>query len=149
MKEELLMEFFENGYLFSTDKNKIPVSDVHRFLSKESYWAQRIPYEVVEKTIENSICITVYNESNMLAGFGRMVTDKASFGYLADIFIIKEHRGKGLSKIMMQCFCNLADQFGLRRFILTTQDAHKLYEQFDFTPFLWPERLMSRAGVVY
>lgn len=149
MSTLLIPEFYENGFLFSTDNKRLQLASIHRFLSEESYWAQRIPFETVQQSVENSLCIGIYEENGQQAGFGRMITDQATFAYLADIFIVKMHRGKGLSKIMMRMFCEAAEHFGLRRFILTTQDAHSLYAQFGFVPFPWPERMMSRPGRQY
>lgn len=137
------------NYLFSTDRDKIDIVVVHQYLSRDSYWAQGIPIDIVQRSVDNSLCIGVYDHVGTQVGFGRMVTDKAVFAYLADVFILPEHRGKGLSKAMMQIFCDMADAFQLRRFILTTQDAHSLYAQFGFEPVPWPERLMHRQGVTY
>jgi len=149
MSAPFIPEFYEKGFLFSTDNKRLQLASVHRFLSEESYWAQKIPFETVQRSAEHSLCIGIYDENGQQAGFGRMITDQATFAYLADIYIVKTHRGKGLSKIMMRMFCDAAEQFGLRRFILTTQDAHSLYAQFGFVPFPWPERLMSRPGRQY
>lgn len=142
-------EYWYQGYLFSTDKQRVQPDVVHRFLDKDSYWAKGIPYETVKRAIEFSLSIGIYDENGAQVGFGRMITDRATFAYLADIFVLKEHRGKGLSKEMMHGFCRLADEFGLRRFLLTTQDAHELYRQTGFEMFPYPERMMSRPGVVY
>ena len=144
-----LIERKIDNLLISTDKEKIDVGVVHQFLDQESYWAQGVPYDTVAAAIEHSICLAVYLPDGTLAGFGRMITDQATFGYLADIFVQKAYRGRGISKEMMKVFCEMADSFGLRRFLLTTQDAHELYRQSGFEPFPYPERLMSRAGVVY
>ncbi|KAA5535028.1 GNAT family N-acetyltransferase [Taibaiella lutea] len=137
------------GYLFSTNKEKVQPEVVHQFLDKESYWAKGVPYETVKRAIQYSLSIGIYDENGNQVGFGRMITDRATFAYLADIFVIKAHRGKGLSKEMMKGFCKMADEFQLRRFLLTTQDAHDLYRQSGFEMFPWLERLMSRPGVVY
>jgi GNAT superfamily N-acetyltransferase len=145
----LFPDYWHQGYLFSTDKEKVQAAVVHHFLDKDSYWAKGIPLETVERAIAFSLCIGIYNENGGQVGFGRMITDRATFAYLADIFVVKEHRGKGLSKEMMRGFCKIADTFELRRFLLTTQDAHDLYRQSGFELFPYPERLMSRAGVVY
>lgn len=138
-----------NEFLFSCNKANIPVAAVYDFLAHRSYWAKGISLETVACSIEHSICIGIYDSDGALAGFGRMITDRATFAYLADIFVIESYRGKGLSKELMRLFCGLAEDFGLRRFILTTQDAHSLYAQFGFEPFPWPERIMSRQGVSY
>ena len=138
-----------NGYLFSSDKSKLQAAVIHQFLDKESYWAQGIPYETLLKSIRHSICIGIYTAQGEQIGFGRMITDQATFAYLCDIFVVETHRGKGLSKELMRIWCKLADQFGVRRFLLTTQTAHELYRQTGFEPFPHPERLMSRPGAVY
>jgi len=145
----LFPEFSYRGYLFSADKGRLQPEAIHRYLDQESYWARGIPLDTVRRSIDHSICIGIYSGEGQQAGFGRMITDRATFAYLADIFVLRVHRGQGLSKEMMKVFCRLADEFGLRRFLLTTQDAHGLYRQSGFVPFPYPERLMSRPGVVY
>lgn len=145
----LFADFFWEDYLFSIDKSRIQPQVVHAFLDQESYWARGIPFDTVQRAIEGAICIGIYDQEGQQVGFGRMITDRATFAYLADIFVLKAHRGKGLSKEMMRLFCQLADTFGLRRFLLTTQDAHDLYRQSGFEMFPHPERLMSRPGVQY
>lgn len=142
-------DYFWEGYLVSCDKQKIQIKVVHHFLDKESYWARGLPEKTLIRSIEHCIVIGIYTATGVQVGFGRMITDHATFAYLADIFIVKEHRGKGLSKEMMRAFCRLADEFELRRFLLTTQDAHDLYRQSGFEIFPYPERLMSRPGFVY
>lgn len=119
------------GYLFSTDKEKLQISYIHRFLSEESYWAKNIPIHIVEKSIEKSLCFGVF-ENNYQIGFARVITDFASFGYLADVFIDKEFRGRGLSKELMKFILEYPVIKTLRRFMLATKDAHSLYEQFGF-----------------
>jgi len=145
----IFSDYQYEGYLFSNDREKVQLDVVHQFLDKESYWARGIPFETVERAVRFSLSIAIYDAAGAQVGFGRMITDRATFAYLADIFVIKSHRGKGLSKEMMHCFCRMADAFGLRRFLLTTQDAHDLYRQSGFELFPYPERLMSRPGVVY
>lgn len=142
-------EFTFEGYLFSADKTRIQPDVVYRYLDQESYWAKGIPFETVKRSIEYSICLGIYDKEGGQVGFGRLITDRATFAYLCDIFVLKEHRGQGLSKELMNAFCQIADDFELRRFLLTTQDAHGLYKQSGFEMFPWPERLMSRPGVVY
>lgn len=147
--ELLFPDFGHEGYIFSCDKKKIQPEVVYQFLDEESYWSKGVPFDTVLQAIRHSDCIGIYTAGGRQVGFGRMITDRATFGYLADIFVLKEHRGKGLSKEMMRAFCSLADAFGLRRFLLTTQDAHGLYRQSGFEIFSYPERLMSRPGIVY
>lgn len=148
-EEALFAEFIYAGYLFSSDKSKLQPAVIHHFLDNDSYWAQGIPFDTMLTSIRHSICIGIYAANGEQAGFGRMVTDRATYGYLCDIFVLEAHRGIGLSKELMKVFCHLADEFGLRRFTLTTQTAHDLYRQTGFEVFPHPERLMSRPGVVY
>ncbi|MCH5716953.1 GNAT family N-acetyltransferase [Niabella hibiscisoli] len=142
-------DLYFKGYRFSFNKQAIPKNVVFRYLSGESYWAKDISIEMVERSIENSICLGIYDKDGLLAGFGRMITDRAVFAYLADVFILETHRGQGLSKIMVQAFCDLAEQFQVRRTMLATLDAHGLYAQFDFEQLPNPECFMTRKGVTY
>lgn len=119
-------------YTISTDRTLLNVDMIHQYLTEESYWAAAIPYETVKRSIENSICFGVYNEEKQI-GFARLITDKATFAYLADVFILTEHRGKGLSKWLMQTIQDHPELQGLRRWMLGTKDAHALYEQFGWT----------------
>jgi GNAT superfamily N-acetyltransferase len=90
----------KDGYLISTDAAKLDLTVIHQYLSRDSYWAQNIPLEVVERSVANSFCFGIYH-NNQQVGFARLITDKATFAYLADVFILPEHRGKGLSKWLM------------------------------------------------
>ena len=117
--------------LISTNKELLNIDVIHQYLSTESYWAFGIAKKTVEKAIENSICFGVY-KNNIQIGFARMITDKATFAYLADVFIIKEEQGKGLGKLLMQTIHKHPDLQGLRRLLLTTRDAHTLYEEFGW-----------------
>ncbi len=123
----------EKGYLFSTDIRKLDVVRIHQYLSEESYWAKNIPFEVVEKSLANSLCFGIYFHQS-LVGFARLVTDKATFAYLGDVFILSEHKGKGLSKWLMETIHAHPEMQGLRRWMLGTRDAHALYAQFGWTP---------------
>lgn len=145
----LPVDFYAGDYLLSFDKSKIPIAVVYKYLSEESYWARRVPLATVERSIQNSICLGIYEGNRALAGFGRMITDQATFAYLADIFILSQHRGKGLSKEMVKAFCSLAERFEVRRFMLATQDAHELYTRYGFEPLPDPEKMMSKKGVTY
>lgn len=145
----LFPDYTFESYVYSSDKSRLQPGVIYQYLDEESYWAQGVPFETVKRSIEFSLCIGVYAEDGAQIGFGRMITDRATFAYLCDIFILEAHRGKGLSKEMMHAFCRMADGFGLRRFLLTTQTAHGLYRQSGFEMFPYPERLMSRPGVVY
>lgn len=138
----MLVEKTINNYLFSTDKEKLQIEPIHRYLSEESYWAQNIPIEIVKKAIEGSLCFGVYLNSRQI-GFARVITDHASFGYLADVFILKEHRRIGLSKLLMQFIMDHEGIKQLRRFMLATKDAHTLYTQFGFNTLAEPGRFME------
>jgi len=137
-----IMEWRNGNYMVSTDKNKIDPAAVHHFLSR-SYWAEGISSDIVKKSIDNSLCFGVYNQAK-LVGFARVISDFATFAYLADVFIIPEERGKGLSKWLIKLIVEHPQLQGLRRFTLATQDAHGLYAQFGFTLFDMPERWMNR-----
>jgi GNAT superfamily N-acetyltransferase len=129
----------------STDKNLLDVDMIHKFLSEESYWANRRTREQTEKAIENSICFGLYDGKKQI-GFARVVSDCATFAYLGDVFVLSEYRGKGLSKMLMEAVMSHPDLQGLRRWLLATKDAHGLYEQFDFAPLRLPERWMERTA---
>ncbi len=120
------------GYEISTDLDRLDVDLVFRFLSEESYWSPGIPRAVVERSINNSMCFGVYHGEAQV-GFARIVTDKATFALVADVFILEPHRGKGLSKWLMHEVMEHPDLQGLRRLLLLTSDAHSLYAKFGFT----------------
>ena len=132
-----------SDYTISTDKSQLDVALIHRFISQESYWAQNIPLDVVQRSIDNSLCFGVYHGDRQV-GFARVITDQATFAYLADVFILPEHRGKGLSKQLMATISNWPTLQNLRRWVLATQDAHALYQQFGFTALDKPEIFMQR-----
>ena len=104
---------------------------IHSFLTR-SYWAEGISKEIIRRSIEGALCFGVF-ENDKQVGFARMITDKATFAYLADVFIIDEYRGLGLSKWLMEVIMSYPDLQGLRRMMLATRDAHELYKKFGFT----------------
>jgi GNAT superfamily N-acetyltransferase len=110
---------------------------------RQSYWAEGIPIEIVKRSIENSLCFGVYKTSQQI-GFARLVTDYATFAYLADVFILESFRGQGLSKWLMETIVSHPDLQGLRRWMLATRDAHELYRKYGFTAIASPERWMER-----
>ena len=130
-----------NSYTISTDKTRLDVPMIHQFLSQQAYWCLNIPLDIVQQSIENSVCFGVYQGENQV-GFARVVTDLATFGYLADVFILPEHRGRGLSKQLMTFVMNYPPLRGLRRWMLITLDAHGLYTQFGFKPIEEPENTL-------
>ena len=128
-------------YSISTDKSKMDIDFVHGFLTR-SYWAGGITKEVVARSINGSLCFGVFINERQV-GFARMITDEATFAYLADVFIDENWRGKGLSKWLMEVILSNPGLQGLRRMILATRDAHGLYSQFGFTPLNNPDRWMQ------
>jgi GNAT superfamily N-acetyltransferase len=131
-----------NNYLFSTDKNKLQLNVIHDYLSKESYWAQNMPLELIKESIAGSICFAIYFNNKQIA-YARVITDNATFAYLADVFVLEEHRGKGLSKELMRFILDHPSLKKLRRFMLATRDAHGLYKQFGFNALAKPETIME------
>ena len=130
-------------YNISTDPSRFDIALIHRWLSEQSYWARGIPRDVVERSIEGSLSFGIYHQTQGQVGFARVITDRATFAYLADVFVLEAHRGKGLSKRLMQAIVDHPDLQGLRRWMLGTRDAHGLYAQFGFGPVV-AERLMER-----
>jgi len=129
-------------YTISTDKNKLNMSVIYHFIAN-SYWAKGIPKSVMQKAIDNSMCFGVYSAQNEQVGFARVVTDNATFAYLADVFIIPDLQGNGLSKLLVKTIVEHPDLQGLRRFLLATADAHGLYAQYGFKPIDNPAQLMQ------
>jgi GNAT superfamily N-acetyltransferase len=120
------------GYEISTDPNRLDHEVIYRFLSEDSYWCPGIPRSVVETSIDHSLCFGAY-ESGRQVGFARVITDRATFALVADVFVLEPHRGKGLSKWLMHEVMQHPDLQGLRRLLLLTSDAHSLYKQFGFS----------------
>ncbi|HEX9959146.1 MAG TPA: GNAT family N-acetyltransferase [Fibrella sp.] len=133
----------ENTYEISTDKARLDVPLIHRFLSQESYWALNIPLDVVQRSIDNSLCFGVYDGDAQVA-FARLITDQATFAYLADVFVLPHYRGMGISKQLIAAISAWPTMQGLRRWVLATRDAHSLYAQFGFTALDQPTLFMQR-----
>lgn len=129
-------------YVVSTDPSLLDMGVVHGFLGS-SYWAEGVPSEVVRRSIEHSLCFGVY-EGGAQVGFARVVTDRATFAYLCDVFVAEGHRGRGLGKLLMETIIAHPELQGLRRWMLATRDAHGLYWQFGFTALARPEIFMER-----
>jgi GNAT superfamily N-acetyltransferase len=166
---DAVLEYRRGGFVISTDRERLSLDVVHAFLTN-CYWAKGIPREVVARSIEHSLCFGVYDESppfgsaqgRLLAkearpfggaqgkrgapvqvGFARVISDFATIAYVGDVFVLETHRGRGLGKWLMQCITEHPALQNLRRWILTTRDAHGLYSQFGFTPVKAPERFME------
>ena len=128
-------------FTVSTDASKLDLATIHSFLA-DCYWAKGLPLEVVRRSVENSLCFGVYHRKQQV-GFARVISDYATFAYLADVFILESHRGRGLSKLLIKSIMEHPELQGLRRWSLATSDAHALYEQFGFKPLrnlaMWME----------
>lgn len=133
----------EGEYHITSDKALLDLNAIHDYLSKESYWAQNIPFDTVQKAVAGALCFGVFHDNKQI-GFARVITDGAVFGYLADVYILEPYRGKGLSKFLMRTILAHPDLQGLRRMLLVTSDAHGLYRQFGFTDVPNPEKFMQR-----
>jgi GNAT superfamily N-acetyltransferase len=130
----------------STDKSRLDIAWIHRFLSEESYWAARVPLEIVRRAVEHSLCFGLYVDGHQV-GFARVVTDRATFAWVSDVFVDADHRGRGYGKRLMEAIGAHPDLQDLRLWILGTRDAHGLYEQYGFGPAT-PGRFMERRDVI-
>ncbi|MFY2763800.1 GNAT family N-acetyltransferase [Arenimonas sp. MALMAid1274] len=132
-----------SGLRISADRADVDFEVVHGFLSREAYWCPGIPRETVERAAANSLCFSALLDGRQV-GFARVVTDGATFGYLADVFVLPPHRGQGISRALMDAVMAHPDLQKLRRFLLATSDAHGLYAQYGFTAVARPDRFMER-----
>ena len=136
------MTITKNHFTITTAQEKLDVEFIHAFLTR-SYWAEGIPRDVIKRSIEGALCFGLFENIRQI-GFARMITDKATFAYLADVFIIEEYRGRGLSKWLMEVIMSHPSLQGLRRMMLATRDAHGLYEKFGFTALQNVDRWMQK-----
>jgi GNAT superfamily N-acetyltransferase len=127
----------------SSDPARLDRALIHRYLANESYWAAGVPQSVVERALDHSLCFGIYRGRSQLA-FARAVTDRATFAYLADVFVVAEHRGRGLGKWLVEAIGRHPELQGLRRWLLATRNAHALYAQYGFKPLANPARFMER-----
>lgn len=128
----------------STDPQRLDMDVIHRFLSERSYWAEGRPLEVTQRALANSLCFGVYSDGQQIA-FARVVTDYATFAWLADVFVLEAYRGRGVGKALLMAVLDHPDLRDMRRMLLATRDAHTLYAQFDFAPMDNPDRFMVRT----
>ena len=135
-------EWERGEYTISSDPQRLDLGVVHGFLTT-SYWATNISEELVRRSVEHSLCFGVYQGETQV-GFARVITDRATFAYLADVFIVEEHRGHGLGKWLIETIITQPELTGLRRWILVTRDAHDLYRMCGFKNLQNPERFMER-----
>jgi N-acetylglutamate synthase-like GNAT family acetyltransferase len=136
------LEFKREAYLISTDPSRLDLPWIHNYLANDSYWARGISFPRFQKSVENSLCFGVYYQAAQV-GFGRVISDYATFAYLGDIFIAEPYRQQGLGKWLVDCMIKHPDLQGLRRWMLVTKDAHGLYEQYGFAPLKQPESVME------
>jgi GNAT superfamily N-acetyltransferase len=128
-------------YSISTDRSRFDIDLIHNFLTN-CYWANGVPRDVLVRSIENAFCFGVF-DGDQQVGFARVITDFATYAYIGDVFIIESHRGRGLSKQLMQTIMEHPRLQGFRRWSLVTSDAHGLYEKFGFTPLAEPQGYME------
>ena len=133
----------EKNITVSTNKNKLDLEMIHTFLSEQSYWAKGIPLNLFKKSIKNSICFGVYVGKKQV-GFARVISDKSTFAYIADVFVLEEYRGHGYSSVLMQAITNHKKFQNFRRWMLVTADAHFLYAKFGFNVVTKPEKFMEK-----
>jgi len=137
-----IVELKFDNYLLTTDKSKMDVISIHDFLSNHSYWSKNIPLEIVKKSIDHSLNFGLFYKSQQI-GFARIISDFSTIAYLGDIYILEEHRGKGLSKQLMSFIMQHPHLQGLRRWILLTSTADWLYEKYGFEKLRQPEVYME------
>lgn len=134
----------KNGFEITTNPVKIDVNRLHNFLAEESYWSQKIPIKLLEKALSNSLNYSIIEVSTKIfVGFARLITDKATFAYLADVFVDESFRGKGLGKWLIETIMNYSEVQNLRFWFLMTRDAHGLYSQFGWKPLSDPQKAMA------
>jgi len=136
------------GYRLSFAAEDIDAVAAHAFLN-QAYWCEGIPLALIERAIANSLCIALHAEGQGQVGFARVVTDRTTFAYLCDVYVLEDHRGQGLADWMVQSLLAYPDLQGLRRFMLFTRDAHPLYARHGFKPLAAPDRGMEvvRPGI--
>jgi GNAT superfamily N-acetyltransferase len=143
----MIQEWRRREYTISTDGSRLDLDVVHGYL-KRSYWAEGVPLDVVRRSAENSLVFGVYKGAEQV-GFARVVTDQATFAYLADVFILEEHQGRDLGKWLVETVLSHPDLQGLRRWMLATKDAHGLYRKYAFTGLGNPEIFMEKKDASY
>lgn len=136
-------EWRRGDYLISTERERLDWDVIHNYISNESYWGKGRSMETVRRSVENSLPFGIYRGKRQ-AGFARVVTDYATFAWIADLFVLEEFRGQGLSKWLMEVVLSHPELLGFRRWVLATRDAHGLYRRFGFAELLKPERWMER-----
>lgn len=129
------------GYRFVTDPAEIDLAATHAYLTR-SYWAEGIPFETVARALAHSLCVAIVHDGAQVA-FARLITDRATFAYLADVYVLEEHRGKGLSHAILDYLHGHPEVQGLRRWALFTRDAQGLYAAHGWKEYPFPDRMMT------
>ena len=137
----IALEEHRGEFMVSSDLARMDMSVVHGYLSR-AYWCEDIPRETLERAMRNSLCFGLFEGGNQI-GFARVVSDRTTFAYICDVFVLQSHQGKGLGTWLMQCVVRHPELQGLRRWHLTTRDAHSLYRKVGFTLLSKPERHME------
>ncbi|MCH2032328.1 MAG: GNAT family N-acetyltransferase [Tenacibaculum sp.] len=138
-----ITETHRDNYTISTDRNKLDIPTIHKFLSNETDWANGIPFNTLKTSIDNSLNFGIYHEKKQI-GFARIISDFSTIAYLGDVYILQEYRGKGLSKWLMNEITEHPNLQGLRRWILLTNTAEWLYKKYGFTELPHPEFYMEK-----
>ena len=145
MQVSTVNEWRKEDFVISTDRSRLNLEFIHSFLSTKAYWAMGRSLDVVERTIQNSLPFGVFEGSKQI-GFARVVTDFATFAWIADVFIVEEYRGRGLGVWLIEIISSHPQLQGFRRWILATRDAHDLYRRFGFTELANPQRYMEKMS---
>ena len=141
----MMQEWRQGDYVISTDRDQLDLPFIHNFLTSTAYWAQGRSLEQVRRSLDNSLNFGLFHAAQQI-GFARVVTDYATFAWLADVFIIDDYRGRGLGKWLIEVITTHPQLQGFRRWVLATKDAHELYRQFGFSELKLPERWMERSN---
>ena len=142
-----MMEYQRGEYVISNDPSRLDLDTIHHFLSRESYWAKGVPFDIVQRSVQASLCFGMYHKGDggeVQAGFARVISDYATQAVLVDVFVLPDYRGQGLGKWMLDCIFAHPDLQGLRLWRLSTRDAHSLYARYGFTPVAQPDKMMER-----
>ena len=140
-KTDRVEEWRRGAFTISTDRSKLDRGAIHDFLAG-SYWAKGIPRDVVDRSIDGSLCFGLFEDGRQV-GFARVITDFATFGYLADVYVLESHRSRGLATWLMESILAHPELQGLRRWMLVTRDAHPLYRKVGYRELAHPERIME------
>ncbi|MCH9675363.1 MAG: GNAT family N-acetyltransferase [Gammaproteobacteria bacterium] len=137
------MEWTKEPFWITDDTDRVDADTVIHFLHSESYWGQDLPPEVIKQSIKHSVCLSLFDAQRQI-GFARVITDRAVFGYVEDVFVSSQYRGNGLGQWLMECLLSHPVVSGLKKLMLATEDAQLLYQKYGFAPVAHPEMVMER-----